>query len=68
MRFERVCGMYVVTCMNLKDVKADKYIGSMHQGESRKSFSDAKRDFWESWREEMPDHYLKPRNDNPLES
>lgn len=63
MRFERVQGLFIVTCMNLKDTQTNEILGSMHQAESRKSFSDAKRIFWESWREEMPEYFLKPRND-----
>lgn len=63
MRFENVCGTFVVTCMNLSNTKTGEHLGTMHQGESTKSFADAKKDFWIKWREEMPMHFLTPRND-----
>lgn len=63
MRFEKVSGIFVVTCLNLQDKETKEHLGSMHQAESTKSFSDAKRLFWKSWKEEMPDYFLTPRND-----
>lgn len=65
MRFEKVGGLFVVTCMNLAEKETGKHIGSLHQAESRKSFADAKRIFWETWKEEMPEYFLTPRGDNP---
>ena len=63
MRFEKVSGVFVATCLNLQDKETKEHLGSMHQAESTKSFSDAKRLFWKSWKEEMPDYFLTPRND-----
>ena len=61
MRFERFQGLYVVTCLNLADAATGDHLGSMHKAESRTSFSDAKRVFWESWKEEMEGYFLSPR-------
>jgi len=63
LRFERVQGLYVVTCLNLADSNTGEHMGSMHQAMSRVSFSDAKRQFWAEWQIDMPDCYLTPRTD-----
>ena len=63
MRFEHTQGVFFVTCLNLQDVSTGKHLGGMHQGESMKSFSDAKHDFWLKWKEDMPEYFLKPRHD-----
>jgi hypothetical protein len=63
MRFEYVMGTFVVTCMNLKKESTGEHLGSLHQGTSRQSFREAKRNFWASWKQEMPDYYLIPRID-----
>jgi len=60
MRFEVVQGVFFVTTMNLfvgKDV-----LSSMHQGEGR-NFSEAKSNFWSTWKEEYPEYCLRPRYD-----
>ena len=62
MRFEYSNGVFIVTCLNLE--AGGKHIITMHTGESLKSFSHAKRDFWITWRERMPGYFLKPRHDS----
>ena len=65
MRFERECGLFIVTCMNIKDAATGEHVSSMHQAESRYSFKDAKRIFWMTWADEM-DGWLTPRYDGQL--
>ena len=65
MRCERMQGMFFVTCHNVADKATGDHIMSLHQGESRTSFADAKRNFWNAWKEDMPMAFLTPRNDNP---
>ena len=63
MRFERECGLFIVTCMNVKNKETGKHITSNVQGESRKSFAHAKQVMWAECKE--LGIFNTPRNDNP---
>jgi hypothetical protein len=63
MRFEKSNGVFTVTCLNLQEKDTGSHLGSMHQGESCTSFSDAKNNFWKLWKEDMPNYHLQPRTD-----
>jgi hypothetical protein len=63
MRFERVHGVFIVTCLNIQDKHTGEHVCSMVSGESRKSFFEAKKAMWAECKEHGI--FNTPRSDNP---
>lgn len=59
MRFKQVNGVFFVTCENIMLKENEEVICDFHQGAGN-SWREAKYNFWNSWKADHPNVFLKP--------